>query len=70
MVDIDFIVIGRTKSEKLKKGTRRIEYQVTLKSTQGYTLKLVSESPALLEKYPWASTVSVRIGKNAQRTFH
>jgi len=66
-VDLVFEVVGRAKTEKLNKGKREIVYRVSLKSTDGsHRVILTDKNPDFIQKYPFGSTVSVKVGKDPQ----
>jgi len=64
MVDINFRVAARTKSETEKEGTI---YQVRLKSAEGHRLVLKSPDEAALHGFALGEEITVQI-KNPQKT--
>lgn len=66
-MDVVFEVVGRAKTEKLNKGKHEIVFRVSLKSTDGsHRLILTDKNPDFIQKYPFGSTVSVKVGKDPQ----
>lgn len=68
MSDLLFLVVGRSKTEKItKEGNRETTFKVTLQTEdKKHKLTLMDADPVLLVKYPLQSNVPVNIGKSDQ----
>jgi len=64
MIEIEFNVVARTKSETEKEGT---VYQVRFKSNEGHRLVLRSPDEAALYGFALGETITIKI-KNPQKT--
>lgn len=69
MADLLFVVVGRSKTEKVtKEGNLEITYRVTMQTAdKKHRLSLTDASSELLAKYPLRSDVLVCIGKSDQQ---
>ena len=69
MLDLVFEVVGRSKTERVKKGGREVVFKVSLKSIDGKCkLSLADKDSRIIQAYPLESKVPVKVGVSNQRT--
>jgi hypothetical protein len=69
MPDLVFEVVGRSKTERVKKGGREVVFKVSLESLDGKCkLSLTDKDSKIIQQYPLESKVPVKVGVSNQRT--
>jgi len=69
MLDLVFEVVGRSKTERVKKGSREVVFKVSLESMDGKCkLSLTDKDSRIIQQYPLESRVPVKVGVSNQRT--